>query len=135
MKLPIFQVIKDYFLFDGERLTLTIPFQFLPDYSSTEYYTGRKWLNGKKIYQKTINFGYLPNTTSANVPHNISNLDKIIHIDAVANNTTSGLMIDYKSPNTATEIGIIVDSTNVTIGSTANVSSFYCYVTLAYTKT
>ena len=48
------------------------------NYSTTEKDTGYTWIDGSKIYKKTINLNGLPNATTKNVPHGISNLGRII---------------------------------------------------------
>lgn len=49
-------------------------------YSTTETLTGDKWIDGKPIYRKVINFGTLPNNGGKKVEHGITNLDKFIKI-------------------------------------------------------
>lgn len=51
------------------------------DYSTSEQNTGRKWIDGKDIYQITIDFGALPNTASKDVV--IKNSDVPVEIDTV----------------------------------------------------
>lgn len=48
------------------------------DYSLEEQYTGKKWINGKKIYQKTFEFPDMLPPRHIDLPHGIENLDKII---------------------------------------------------------
>ena len=48
------------------------------DYSFEEQWTGMRWVDGKKIYQKTMFFGDLPNSGARDVPHNVANIDKVI---------------------------------------------------------
>mgnify|MGYP006875711587 CR=1 FL=1 len=45
------------------------------NFSLSETYTGKLWIDGKKIYEKTINIGTLPNNGNSgvkNVAHGIS---------------------------------------------------------------
>lgn len=42
------------------------------NYSLSEVNTGAKWIDGRDIYKKTVDFGNLPNNTTKNVPHGIS---------------------------------------------------------------
>ena len=109
-----------------------IDFTTLPgNYSETEIYTGYTWVDGKKVYKKTINFGALPNNTSKSVAHNISNLSSVIKIDAVAGK--SGEWRPLPITDTA-YIVILAKSTNIEIASNWNTSSYSCYVTMYYTK-
>ena len=105
------------------------------DYSTSEQDTGCKWIDGKKIYRKTIDFGALPNNNNKKVPHGISNLGRIIKVEqSIDNNGAGFLEISSGNPNnnifnlygTATEIGVT---------ATDNRSGCYAYFTLWYTKT
>lgn len=54
------------------------------DYSETEQWSGQRWIDGRKIYQKTIVMGALANNTRKNVVHGIENLDFCIKFAGVA---------------------------------------------------
>ena len=69
------------------------------DYSLNEQIVGR-WIDGKPIYQKTIDFGALPNNTTKTVNHNISDIDMIVGINAFIHNST--INRTYMYPWTAT---------------------------------
>lgn len=66
-----------------------IDFTTMPDnkYTNTEQETGKKWINGKSIYQKSITF----NTTGSGVEEtganneNFSYIDTLISLDAILN--------------------------------------------------
>lgn len=108
-------------------------------YSTTEHYTGKKWIDGKKIYAKTIDFGALPNSTTKNVAYNITNLDHFTKIDGIAYESTSdyAMQLPFISiGNVAHQIGIGVANGAVFTVSGANYSSYdKTYITLEYTKT
>lgn len=53
------------------------------DYSLEEQWTGKHWIDGRKIYQKTINLGSLPGNTSKTVPHNITNYSRLISAESI----------------------------------------------------
>ena len=61
------------------------------DYSFEEQWTGRLWVDGKKIYQKTVNCGALPNSTSKEVRHGIAGLDYVVAFDGTAQNPATGM--------------------------------------------
>ena len=107
------------------------------NYSETEQDTGTKWLNGETVYQKTINFGALPNTTTKNVDHNISNLSKVLDIKGTSSDGSNVLPIPYINTNQlSSSVQIIVTSTQVSIRTGANLSSYSdTYITLKYIKT
>ena len=115
-------------------------------YSTTEREDGT-WIDGSIIYKKTINFGALPNATSKNVAHGISNLDNVISIEGFMTNGS----ISASSNNWVTNVpGITgvsqsdfykygvacyVQGANVTIQTGMDRSSMNAYITLRYTKT
>ena len=51
-------------------------------YSTDEHVVG-KWIDGSDIYEKTINTGAMPNTTTKDVAHNITDLGKVIEIKGI----------------------------------------------------
>ena len=49
------------------------------DYSTEEQLTGKRWINGKPIYQKTIFYeGDIKNTSNFSIQHGISDLEIIV---------------------------------------------------------
>ena len=104
-------------------------------YSTEEVFTGSYWIDGKKIYRKTINCGTLPNSTTKNVSFTISNLDKGVKLYGFAN-SSSGTCIPLPYYNTdGNGVQIWFDSNKIFIRDTANWSPYTGYVTLEYTKT
>lgn len=57
-------------------------------YSLEEQWTGKYWVDGKKIYQKTVDCGTLPKATSKEVLHGISNVDFIVNLQDAAKSST-----------------------------------------------
>lgn len=104
-------------------------------YSTEEQKIGT-WIDGKPLYRKTIisNFElpFVTQVTSYNIDHNISNIDKVVHVEMtdglkhIPNLSKAGgtTTIDYVS-STTIEIRYINDSW----------SSRDWYITLEYTKT
>lgn len=104
-------------------------------YSTEEQRIGT-WIDGKPLYRKTIisNFElpFVTQVTSYNIDHNISNIDKVVHVEMtdglkhIPNLSKAGgtTTIDYVS-STTIEIRYINDSW----------SSRDWYITLEYTKT
>lgn len=110
-------------------------------YSTTEKMVGQ-WIDGKPIYQKTINVGALPNSATVLINHNISNIDKVIGLNAVGISSTGGclpLPYTYASGSqggtVADNIKIGVSTTEISIATGKDRSSITGYVTLHYTKT
>lgn len=107
----------------------------ISNYSTNEVDTGATWVDGKKIYKKTINFGTLPDNTSKNVAHGISNIGYIVKLEGVSTNSARWLPLPLASPAAAsTNIMLTADSTNVTIATGLDRTSDSAYVTLYYTK-
>ena len=116
-----------------------IDFTTMPDnkYSTDEINTGKKWINGKTIFQKTFVMGGLGRATTIKKPHNISNLDLVIRIQGIAKENSIGATINLphaadQQPYTVT---VYADNTNVNIQTYADQSGYaQSYVTLWYTK-
>ena len=103
-------------------------------YSTDEVKTGGKWIDGKPIYRKVVNFGALVAGSKA-VAHGISNLGDIIHISGVAraaNNTS--LPLPYAS---IVPVVVYVNTNNVVVEISNNDYSGYTRseITIEYTKT
>lgn len=104
-------------------------------YSTDEQLIG-KWINNENLYQKTINFGNLPNATSKNVAHGISNLDRIISAEGFAKSSANQTPIPFVNNTTVgSQVVLIVDNTNVTLRTSDDRSVYTGYITLQYTKT
>ena len=107
-------------------------------YSTTEQIIGQ-WIDGKPIYRKVVDFGYLPNATSKTVAHGISNFDMLTSVQAIATQSAAwGFSIPFiggSNISTGNSVTVWLDGTNVLINSNNDRSSLYCYVIIEYTKT
>lgn len=116
-----------------------IDFTTLPgNYSTSEIDTGYTWVDGSKIYKKTLNFGALPNSTSKTLSIGAANVGNYIGIEAVAwttSNTT--ICLPYVNTSNATyQVSIYIDSGNVIVTAGDNKTTYSnCYITVYYTKT
>lgn len=116
-----------------------IDFTTMPDnkYTTTEVDTGKKWINGKTIYQKTFIMGGLGLATTIKKPHNISNLDLVIRIQGIAKENSIGATINlpHAADQQAYTVTVYADNTNVNIQTYADQRGYaQSYVTLWYTK-
>lgn len=103
-------------------------------YSTSEKMIGQ-WQDGKPLYQKTINFGALPNATSKSKAHGVSNIGTVVSATGFASSNSNYYMIPNISTNTVGgNVSIIVDTTNITLTTGTNYSSINCYIILKYTK-
>ena len=105
-------------------------------YSTDEQIVG-EWIDGKPIYQKTVNCGALPNTTEKSITHGISNLKRCIDARGYAHNPSSEAMlpIPYVGHDATSYVNLSVNATTIFIGTAKDRSSITeSYVTLLYTK-
>ena len=115
-------------------------------YQYDETLTNKIW-KGRPVYRKIIDFGYLPDatyTTSKTVAHGITNIREVVSITGTAAFTTIGDVFENE-PDT-TQVVILPNanmwvfeghSTNggmVGIQTTTNMSTYYAYLVLEYTK-
>ena len=110
------------------------------DYSISEANTGAIWIDGSAIYKKTINFGVLPNASTKQVAHGISNLNRVIKIEGWAYGTSANVTFPIpfasKTGSADYDIGVTISATNIEIGTSSTDRSDIteCYITLYYTK-
>ena len=107
------------------------------DYSFDEQWTGRLWVDGKKIYQKTINTGVLPNATVKKTPHGVFNIDNVVFMGGFA--TSSGFRISLPHPYPDTNcVALFIDNATTSfVVTTYHDCRHYTtsYVTIQYTCT
>lgn len=104
-------------------------------YDTNEVLIG-KWIDGKPLYQKTIEFGTLPNATTKNVNHGIENVDKIWVYDGYACSNNNYFMPVYANTGYAeNNFNIFVNSTYIRFTTGINRTDFSAIVTVRYTKT
>ena len=99
-------------------------------FSTSEVDTGRKWVDGKAIYKKSISFGSLPNAATKSVAHGISGISYIVSMSGTTDNS---LPLPYYADGVF-GISLRADTTNVIIATYTDRSSSTAYVTLEYVK-
>ena len=95
------------------------------------------WTDGRPLYEKTVDFGTLPNNTTKTVSYNISDLDYFVKIQCVAHNQNGSRNIPfvddvYKSGDVL--LDTIKSSGVIRIISHNDLSSLTGEVTLQYVK-
>lgn len=111
------------------------------DYSLTEQDTGLKWIDGKTIYQKTIDFGTMPVGQEKDVAHNIIGLDFVVDLEFIVYNTNVAqwrLMPAISRGNIQAQSVYGVNSQYIFVlgGTSADIGSDWDgIVTIRYTKT
>lgn len=105
-------------------------------YSTDEKIIGR-WIDGKPLYQKTIDFGALPNAKTKEIEHNISDVDIVTYVCGVSYDSTRVAQIHLPNAvNTSNYIGVNAGRTTVSVNTGSNRTSFTeTYITIQYTKT
>lgn len=105
-------------------------------YSTSEQITGEKWIDGKTIYKKTVSCGALPNATTKNTPHGISNLYRVIKVEGYAiSGSGTTLPLPVIATNDQYNVTISITSTNIVMETQVNRSGYSeSYLTLYYTK-
>lgn len=107
------------------------------NYSTTETDTRFTWIDGEKIYKKTVDFGALPNTGTKDVAHGISNISYIVKIEGTMRTPTIFFTLDKQGGSTpfASVGGFEVTTANIRSTTTTDRSTFSAIITLYYTKT
>lgn len=109
-------------------------------YSTSEQWTGEYWIDGKKIYQKTVTWSNL-SAGSISKAHNISDIDSIVDYKIFAKNSGGELFtfpcVYYGSGSSGTFYDTYMFVTKTYINCKSNVawSSHEFYATIKYTKT
>lgn len=108
------------------------------NYSTSETFTGKYWIDGKEIYRKVINFGALPNNTTKLVSHGISNIGSIINLHGVAYSSTENayLPLPYVAQTVQNTYltTIFLQGSAVTARTYTDLSSYDAKIILEYTK-
>ena len=100
-------------------------------YTTSEQDTGLTWHDGSSIYQKTVNFGALPNSTSKSVAHGITGLDIVISVEGwFKDSAPEYVPIVFNASSSANDIGTYLDATNIIIITAKNRSGASGYVTI-----
>lgn len=105
------------------------------DYSTEEQIIGT-WIDGKPLYQKTIDFGALPNNTTKSVNHNIQNIDYVVNLFGAAYRSSDGIVNTLPCYNhNVYGAELVSNSTSIMVTTFADRSTFSeSYVTIQYTK-
>lgn len=107
-------------------------------YSYNELDTGGNWVDGKRIFKKTIHFGALPNNTAKSVNHGIVGLDTCVKFEGTALYTPGGqwwqIPLVMRGTETSYQTTGYVNSTAIYLTNQNDRSTFDCYITIYYTK-
>lgn len=106
------------------------------NYSTTEVDTGAKWIDGSRIFKKSIHIDSFPNNSTKYVPHGIPDLKRLIKLEGWAFRTTdAGIFpLPFASNNPANVIAISLEPTNIDIATGVDRTSLFGFITLYYTR-
>lgn len=105
-------------------------------YSTDEQVVGT-WIDGKVLYEKTILINSMPNATTSNYAHNISNIDSIVEAKSLMVFPSGNvLIIPTGYPlNNENSVYVSVQKTQLTIATGVDRSNCSGIITMRYTKT
>lgn len=99
-----------------------------------EYRTTERW-QGKPVYYKVVDFGGLPNATTATVPIGAENIEWVfLDLSKSWAGPASNLTTNYMT-NWANITDMIVSNGQISITTNANMTGTLAYITVKYTKT
>ena len=112
------------------------------DYSTEEQWTGKRWIDGKKIYQKTIVYSNpLPSTVAqVDIPHTIQSMGVMVDIAGTSTNDNTGAQISINGGTYSAQVRcytVITSSVpSIRLWVSSNLSEYtMTYITLQYTCT
>lgn len=129
-----------------ECVEIVSPFIHTPEgveigdrYSTAEKQVGF-FTNNKPLYQKTINFGALPNDTSKSLAHSVANIDKIWIFDGYVDGTVLSLAGTFPlqlciSSRTGAIWAFYANESYIVCDAEGDASGYNASVTIRYTKT
>jgi hypothetical protein len=102
-------------------------------YSTNEQDTGLTWIDGKVIYQKTIDFGVLPDNGYKELAHNIVGLDQYIDIRGVIKSGSYFYTIPPASLVLSNQIDLYLDGWGIYVMTNTAWNAATAFFTLQYT--
>lgn len=99
------------------------------DFSMSEKVYG-KWIDNKPVYRRTINLGFMPNSSTITVPHGITALKQAVDYDPSYFNSVTRTTIFAGEG-----ISITINDTDLIATTQSDMSAYTGLVTVYYTKT
>lgn len=112
----------------------------LPSYSTNEVLTSERWTDGRPVYKRTIDCGYLPNTTTKYVAIPSFASSNVYWIDpqnSFARDPAAWWSVPIPKVSTTTnyvEVALKLSTGEILIATPNNQSSLATYVTIKYVK-
>lgn len=109
---------------------------FSENYSTTEIDTGYTWIDGSKIYKKTIYCGQMPNNAIVTIQHGITNMDMVVGMGGNAYRSNDGgqFPLPYLARTIESSINISANRTEMYVGTGTDRRNMVGWVTIFYTK-
>lgn len=107
------------------------------DYSTEEHLTGRKWLDGRPTYEKTVNCGALPSAATKTVSMGVQDLRCVVKIFGISFPADMSSFRPLPFPHTApaSAIGLFAVGSDINIFTASNWAAYTnTHVTIEYTK-
>lgn len=102
------------------------------DYFTKETFTGKYWMDGKKIYRKVINIGQITfSIGDNNFAHGISNLETVVDINYSMFFASANQWYTYWSAIT----GKVATSSDIILATNGSNTFYHLKITIEYTKT
>jgi hypothetical protein len=110
--------------------------QATQSFSTEEQPTGRRWIDNRPTYWKTLEGNGLPNTTTDSIQHGVDDLDKVVDLYGWAWNGSTSLPLPYVEAGGTFHAQLHTVSDSVVVTTNSNLSSYdtNCVV-MEYTKT
>lgn len=107
------------------------------NYSFEEQSTGLTWVDGKKIYQKTIEYTGLKSGGETGIPLGVENIDNVIQSWGIGIDSALGWWVNVPHVhfNPSSGVTLWCDRNNCYLGSGYNRSNHTFYITVQYTCT
>ncbi len=106
------------------------------NYTTSEQNTGRTWIDGKTIFQKTVVIAAGPNNSTVNVAHGIVGLDYVVDYKMMLSNGTFQIFVPDVEATAVIQLHHAFDDTNIILvsGLGGDWSTYAGACTLYYTK-
>lgn len=83
-------------------------------YSTEETFTGKYWIDGKKIYRKVISVSNMEISSAASISTGITNLNELISLNGIYTNISAGTKTPYPmTQNTGTILNCVYYQGNI----------------------
>lgn len=104
------------------------------NYSTDEHIIGT-WIDGKTLYEKTVDCGNMPNSTTKTISIGTIYPKKIEGYMYNPNDENVTRPLPFSSSSASDNVRVDTENQNLRIITSANWSSYKAYVTIQYTKT